>query len=55
MTIPTFPSLLVLPEAKSNYMKRTFKFQVPLIWNSLPMSLKNCCNLAVFMTIMKKY
>ena len=51
------PSLLVLPEArsKSNYMKRSFKFQGPQIWNSLPMSLKNCCNLVVFKTNMKKY
>ena len=47
------PSLLVLPEAKSNYMKRSFKFQGPQFWNSLP--LKNCCNLVVFKTNMKKY
>ena len=50
------PSLLVLPEAKTNYyMKRSLKFQGPLIWNSLSMSLNNCCNLAVFKTNMKKF
>ena len=48
------PSLLVLPKTKSNYMKPSFKFQGPQIWNSLPMSLKNCFNL-VFKTNMKKY
>ena len=49
------PSLLLLPAAKSNYMKRSFNFQGPLIFNSLPMSLRNCCNFGVFKTNMKKY
>ena len=48
-------TLLVLAEAKTNYMKRSLKFQGPLIWNSLSMSLNNCCNLAVFKTNMKKF
>ena len=40
--------MLQLPAAGTNYMKRSFKFQGPLSWNVLPVTIKNCNTLAKF-------
>ena len=49
-------SLLVQPKRNTKtYGERSFSFQIPKVWNKLPMSLKKSSSLAVFKKELKTY
>ena len=43
-----------LPMVRTNYMKRSFKFQGPFMWNALPMAIKCSCSLNTFKSNVKE-
>lgn len=45
--------LLQLPSVRTNYMRRSLRFQGPLMWNSLPDNIRRSCTLPIFKKSLK--
>ena len=47
--------LLIVPNMKSNFGKRSFSFSAPTIWNSLPLALRTCTSISTFRSQLKTH